>query len=115
MLLQASCTPLSERSMNIVLIPILLFRGLSLHAVSAGLLVVVLGSFLAASIPARANEPETGFIAGADCSHVGFFETHGKAYREGGTAVDPFVLLKRDGVNCVRLRLFTSSDAQAKQ
>ena len=67
--------------------------------------------------PAWADEPRSGlpFLVGADCSHVGFFEARGKAYREDGVAIDPFLLLKQSGINCVRLRLFTGSDAYAKQ
>jgi len=55
------------------------------------------------------------FIAGADFSHAGFFESHGKTYADGGKVDDGFMILKRNGVNCVRLRLFTSSPEQAKK
>ena len=34
---------------------------------------------------------------------------------KNGVATDPFLLLKQDGINCVRLRLFTGSDEYAKQ
>ena len=69
-------------------------------------------SACASSLP---GEPEANFIAGADASHVAFFESHGKVYREGGQPLDPFVILKNGGIDCIRLRLFTSSDAQAKR
>jgi arabinogalactan endo-1,4-beta-galactosidase len=54
------------------------------------------------------------FIAGVDASHLKFFEDRGVVYRESGEPRDPLELLKRRGVNCVRLRLFTSSTAQAQ-
>jgi arabinogalactan endo-1,4-beta-galactosidase len=53
------------------------------------------------------------FIAGADMSHVKFFEDRGISYRAGGQSQDVFAILKDRGLNCVRLRLFTSSAAQA--
>jgi arabinogalactan endo-1,4-beta-galactosidase len=54
------------------------------------------------------------FIAGADMSHLYFFEDRGVKYRVGGQERDALVLLKERGFNCVRLRLFTSSAAQAQ-
>ncbi len=52
-------------------------------------------------------------ISGADCSLVPFFEARGVVYRDQGMAEDPFQILKSHGITCVRLRLFTSSAAQA--
>ena len=60
-----------------------------------------------------AEAPLTGFIAGADFSHAAFFEARGKVYREQGQARDPFQLLRSNGVQAVRMRLFASSPAQA--
>jgi len=54
------------------------------------------------------------FIAGADFSHLGFFVDRGIVYKDGGQPQDALVILKRHGLNCVRLRLFTSSAAQAQ-
>ena len=54
------------------------------------------------------------FIAGADMSHLQFFEDRGIVYRENGVARDALTLLRDRGINCVRLRLFTSSAAQAQ-
>jgi arabinogalactan endo-1,4-beta-galactosidase len=54
------------------------------------------------------------FIAGADFSHLGFFEDRGITYKSNGVATDALAILAGQGVNCVRLRLFTSSAAQAK-
>lgn len=60
---------------------------------------------------AFAREPV--FLAGADMSHLRFFEDRGVVYRENGQPTNAFDILRRLGLNCVRLRLFTSSAAQA--
>jgi len=54
------------------------------------------------------------FIAGADFSHLAFFEFRGVLYRDGAQAQDGLAILKQHGLNCVRLRLFTSSAQQAQ-
>src|SRR6266699_2611695 len=54
------------------------------------------------------------FLAGADFSHLKFFEDRGVVYKQGGQPMDGFAILKTNGVNCVRLRLFTSTAAQAQ-
>jgi len=54
------------------------------------------------------------FIAGTDFSHLTFFEDRGVVYKDDGQARDGLQLLKEHGLNCVRLRLFTSSAAQAQ-
>src|ERR1035437_596382 len=54
------------------------------------------------------------FIAGADFSHLAFFESRGVVYRDAGQTEDGLAILKRRGLTCVRLRLFTSSAAQAQ-
>jgi arabinogalactan endo-1,4-beta-galactosidase len=56
----------------------------------------------------------TSFLAGADVSLLSFFESNGIAYKSGGQTEDALAILKNSGVNCVRLRLFTSSAAQAQ-
>jgi arabinogalactan endo-1,4-beta-galactosidase len=103
--------------LNALLNALILSRSEFSPLVIAALHVAMVGAVLSAALPARADqkEHETPFLVGADCSHVGFFEAHGKVYKENGVAVDPFHLLKEDGVNCVRLRLFTGSDDYAKQ
>ena len=58
----------------------------------------------------RAN---TNFLAAADFSFVQYFQSLGVQYKDGGQVRDPFQILKNHGVNLVRLRLFTSSQAQA--
>jgi arabinogalactan endo-1,4-beta-galactosidase len=64
--------------------------------------------FAAASTPCAGD-----FIAGADVSFLPFFEARGITYKAGGQAGDGLQILKSRGVTCVRLRLFTSSAAQA--
>ncbi|MEY4385244.1 MAG: hypothetical protein RLY20_527 [Verrucomicrobiota bacterium] len=54
------------------------------------------------------------FLAGADVSHLKFFEDRGISYRSNNVTGDALVLLKNRGINCARLRLFTSSAAQAQ-
>jgi arabinogalactan endo-1,4-beta-galactosidase len=53
------------------------------------------------------------FLAGADMSHLRFFEDRGAVYRREGTATDALLILRELGINCIRLRLFTSSAEQA--
>ncbi len=59
--------------------------------------------------PSRAGE----FISGADFSLLKFFEDGGVVYRDNAQTQDGLAILRNHGVNCVRLRLFTSSAAQA--
>jgi arabinogalactan endo-1,4-beta-galactosidase len=54
------------------------------------------------------------FVAGTDFSLLTFFENRGKVYKDGGQTQDALAILKNSGLNCVRLRLFTSSAAQAQ-
>ncbi len=61
-------------------------------------------------VAAQASE----FIVGADMSHLAFFESRGVKYREDGKVSDAFMLLKDRGLNCIRLRLFTSNSSQAQ-
>jgi arabinogalactan endo-1,4-beta-galactosidase len=51
--------------------------------------------------------------AGADLSHLAFFESRGVVYQDSGHPGDALIIAKKHGLNCVRLRLFTSSAAQA--
>jgi len=66
--------------------------------------------WLAAAHPCAAGD----FVAGADMSHLAFFESRGVVYRQAGEARDALGILKQEGLICVRLRLFTSSPAQAQ-
>jgi len=69
---------------------------------------------LAVTAFAAAASAAEAFIAGADFSHVALLESRGKVYRDGGQPQEPFAILRRHGLNGVRLRLFTSSAEQAK-
>jgi arabinogalactan endo-1,4-beta-galactosidase len=53
------------------------------------------------------------FLAGADFSDLAFFESQGITYKVSGQVQDGMQILKSRGLNCVRLRLWTSSAAQA--
>jgi arabinogalactan endo-1,4-beta-galactosidase len=55
----------------------------------------------------------TNFLAAADFSFLAHFESLGVQYKDGGVVTDGIQILKNHGINCVRLRLFTSSAAQA--
>ncbi len=54
------------------------------------------------------------FVIGADFSHLAFFESRGVIYKDQGKIQDALDILKQCGLDCVRLRLFTSSAAQAQ-
>jgi arabinogalactan endo-1,4-beta-galactosidase len=76
-------------------------------------LPVVFFSNITNSPPPPTNAPPE-FIAGADMSHLKFFEDRGITYRDNGQVQDALQILKNRGINCVRLRLFTSSNAQGQ-
>jgi arabinogalactan endo-1,4-beta-galactosidase len=61
---------------------------------------------------ARAQN-NTNFLAAVDFSGLAFFESKGITYKDGGQVEDGLQILKNHGINCVRLRLWTSSPAQA--
>ncbi len=65
---------------------------------------------LFACLAARA---QTNFLAATDFSDLAFFESQGITYKDAGHAADGLQILKAHGFNCVRLRLWTSSAAQA--
>lgn len=67
---------------------------------------------LLAAVPAV--PAATNFIAGADVSLLSFFEANGIAYKVNSQTEDALAILTNSGVNCARLRLFTSSAAQAQ-
>jgi arabinogalactan endo-1,4-beta-galactosidase len=61
----------------------------------------------------HAAQASTNFLAAADFSFLSYFESLRITYKEGGQVQDGIQILKNNGINCVRLRLFTSSAAQA--
>src|SRR5579864_6057472 len=79
-----------------------------------GLLSVVAGwMLLPASFPIAGRAATTNFLAAADFSDLAFFENKGVVYKDNGQVTDALTILKRHGLNCVRLRLWTSSATQA--
>ncbi|HEV2455199.1 MAG TPA: glycosyl hydrolase 53 family protein [Verrucomicrobiae bacterium] len=59
-------------------------------------------------------QAQNDFIAGADLSLLPYFETNGIVYKDHGRPGDAIMILKNHGINCVRLRLFTSTPRQAR-
>ena len=59
-----------------------------------------------------AQAAAASFLAAADFSDLAFFESKGVTYKDGGQVEDGIQILKNHGINCVRLRLWTSSAAQ---
>jgi arabinogalactan endo-1,4-beta-galactosidase len=66
---------------------------------------------LVLSVPALATGGSP--IAGADFSHLAFFEDRGIVYRDAKGPRDALSILRNSGLNLVRLRLYTSSPQQA--
>lgn len=61
---------------------------------------------LLAAAPPPATSPATPLYLGADLSYVNEMEDCGAVYRKGGKPVDAFALLKMEGGNIVRVRLW---------
>lgn len=62
--------------------------------------------------PGPGSNAPPDFLAGADMSHLIFFEERGITYRENGEVRDALEILRARGINLIRLRLFNSTDAQ---
>lgn len=60
------------------------------------------------------NPPFHGNVVGVDLSLLDYYKSQGMTYKNNGQPGDVLQMLKAMGVNCVRLRLFTSSAAQAQ-
>src|ERR1017187_8550956 len=69
---------------------------------------------IAAALSAGLARATTNFLAAADFSDLAFFESKGVTYKDGGQVQDGIAILKTHGINCIRLRLWTSSGAQAQ-
>jgi arabinogalactan endo-1,4-beta-galactosidase len=65
-------------------------------------------SFLAAA--SMAAERQTQFLVGADLSALATMEQHGAVYRDGGATGDLIRILRTNGFNAARLRLFVNPD-----
>ncbi len=70
-------------------------------------------SVIASLLIGSGAKADDGFLSAADFSHLAYFESLGITYKDGGHVEDGLAILKQHGINCVRLRLFTSSAAQA--
>ena len=73
----------------------------------------ILGVILCTLASISASASTNSFLAAADFSDLAFFESNGVVYKDGGQVEDGLQILKHHGLNCVRLRLWTSSAAQA--
>lgn len=69
-------------------------------------LLAVSASIAQAGPPAA--PPSGGFYRGADLSYVNEMEDCGAVYRLGGKPIDPFELMKREGGNIVRVRVWVN-------
>jgi arabinogalactan endo-1,4-beta-galactosidase len=67
----------------------------------------LIAALLAAAATASPAAPP-GLYLGADLSYVNEMEDCGAVYRLGGKPIDPFALLKREGGNIVRVRIWVN-------
>ena len=65
------------------------------------------------ALPANVPVASPGFLMGADMSDLAYFKSRGMVYKNNGQVSDALQILKNHGINCIRLRLWTSSAAQA--
>ncbi len=75
--------------------------------------VVYFDNLTNASLLQSTQAPYRASVVGADMSMLAYYESQGTKYRDAGQVDDALRILKRRGFNCIRLRLFTSSAAQA--
>src|SRR5580692_1100803 len=76
---------------------------------------VSLALVVCAVLMAWKSYAQNNFVAGADLSLLAYFETNGIVYKDNDQSGDAIKILKNHGINCIRLRLFTSSDAQIQR
>ncbi|MFT3829895.1 MAG: glycosyl hydrolase 53 family protein [Opitutaceae bacterium] len=72
-------------------------------------MAVLLGAWLLT--PIRAGNSDE-WLAGADISSLATMEQHGAIYREGRRPGDALEILRGQGLNCFRLRLFVAPDGK---
>ena len=77
--------------------------------------LALLATIAAVFFGGTARAATTNFLAAADFSDLAFFESKGAKYKDGGQIQDAIQILKNHGINCIRLRLWTSSAAQAQR
>jgi arabinogalactan endo-1,4-beta-galactosidase len=66
------------------------------------------------ALAANVSAATANYLAGADMSDLSYYESSGIVYKDNGQTGDALQILKNHGVNCIRLRLWTSSAAQAQ-
>jgi arabinogalactan endo-1,4-beta-galactosidase len=88
-------------------------RSFVLAGANQTLPAVYFDNFTNASSLQSTQAPFRGNLVGADLSMLAYYESQGTTYQDNGQAEDALAMLKAKGINCVRLRLFTSSTAQA--
>ncbi|HVU29334.1 MAG TPA: arabinogalactan endo-1,4-beta-galactosidase [Sphingomicrobium sp.] len=71
--------------------------------------VLAAGSATALHAGPKAPLPSSGLYLGADLSYVNEMEDCGAVYRLHGRSIDPFKLLKREGGNLVRVRIWNNA------
>ena len=76
-----------------------------------GVLLLGVAAQLAGAETLAAGDPRP-WMAGADISALATFEQHGAIYRDGKRAGDAVAILRAQGVDCFRLRLFVAPDGQ---
>ncbi|HEY3863364.1 MAG TPA: glycosyl hydrolase 53 family protein [Verrucomicrobiae bacterium] len=75
--------------------------------------ITVISIVIAATLAGEgARAGAANFLSGADFSFLSYFESLGVTYKDAGQTRDGLQILKDHGIQCVRLRLFTSSAAQ---
>jgi arabinogalactan endo-1,4-beta-galactosidase len=76
---------------------------------------VLVSALLVLCVLSGTASSQPQFVAGADMSLVPFFESRGVVYQDAQGQLDALEILRNRGLNCVRLRLFTSSAGQAQK
>lgn len=77
-----------------------------MRALLALLIAANMSALQAASLPPK---PDGGIYLGADLSYVNEMQDCGAVYRKDGEPVDPFTLIKAEGGNIVRVRIWNDA------
>ena len=77
-----------------------------MHALLTLLIAANMPALQAASLPAK---PDGGIYLGADLSYVNEMQDCGAVYRKDGEPVDPFTLIKAEGGNIMRVRIWNDA------
>lgn len=80
---------------------------MTLARIGSGTASIGMALMLASAASAQQSAaPNAGLYLGADLSYVNEMEDCGAIFRKGGKPVDPFALLKAEGGNTVRVRIW---------